>query len=186
MFSVSLVSTKEELKQIHQLNQQNLKHQLTGEEKMQEGFVTWLYSLDLLEQMHGLAPSIIVKDGNKVIGYALTTLKEARSFHPDLQAFIQHIQPLYYNEQPLSAYSYYCMGQVCIAKGYRGQGVFQLLYQKHKEAYNKQYSMLITEISTANIRSQRAHEKVGFKTIHTHHDALDEWNVVVWDWREKE
>ncbi|MGI8582907.1 MAG: hypothetical protein ACR2KX_11945 [Chitinophagaceae bacterium] len=36
-------------------------------------------------------------------------------------------------------------------------------------------------IKTKNYRSQKAHEKVGFITIHTYNDALDEWNVVAWD-----
>jgi RimJ/RimL family protein N-acetyltransferase len=73
---------------------------------------------------------------------------------------------------------------VCIDIDYRGQGVFRLLFEKHKEVYNKRFQMLVTEISTSNAKSQRAHERVGFKTIHTYKDELDEWNVVVWDWRQ--
>jgi hypothetical protein len=58
-----------------------------------------------------------------------------------------------------------------------------MLYQHHKKIYGDKYDMLITEISTSNIRSQKAHEKTGFKTIYTYTDAADEWNVVVWDWK---
>jgi len=74
------------------------------------------------------------------------------------------------------------MGQICIDKTYRGKGIFNILYQKHKELYSHKYDLLVTEISVNNPRSLRAHEKVGFKIIHTYHDALDEWAVVVWDW----
>jgi RimJ/RimL family protein N-acetyltransferase len=74
------------------------------------------------------------------------------------------------------------MGQICVDKNYRGKGLVQELYNKHKEIYSTKYQLLITEVSTANIRSQKAHEKVGFTTIHTYKDAMDEWNVVVWEW----
>jgi RimJ/RimL family protein N-acetyltransferase len=182
MLEATVVSTKDELEQIHQLNQLNLKQNLSGKEKEKEGFVSWLYSMDLLQNMHKLAPSIIVKDNDKIIGYALVTLKEAGEFHPDLQTMINNLQPLQYNGKPLFAYSFYCMGQICIDKNYRGKGVFKSLYQHHKKIYQTQFDLLITEISIDNPRSQKAHEKVGFKTVYTYRDNMDEWNVVVWDW----
>ena len=48
--------------------------------------------------------------------------------------------------------------------------------------FAEDFDFVATEISTTNKRSMRAHEKVGFKTIYTYSDALDEWNVVVWEW----
>jgi hypothetical protein len=57
-----------------------------------------------------------------------------------------------------------------------------MLYDKHKEVYSGQYDFLLTEISTRNIRSLIAHEKIGFETIHYHRDHMDEWAVVIWDW----
>lgn len=178
-----LVSSDDELQQIHSLNQLNLKSGLSKDEQIQQGFVTWLYSLELLRNLHKLAPSVIVKDNEKVIGYALTTLRESSGFHPDLKNMIHSIDPLFYNGKSLAKYSYYCMGQICIDKAYRGKGVFDLLYKMHKKEYSYQYELLITEISTSNYRSIRAHEKTGFKTISTHKDALDTWNIVVWDWQ---
>ncbi len=183
MLEVTVVTTEDELAQIHQLNQLNIKQNLSEKEKEEEGFVSWLYSIDLLQDMHKLAPSVIVKDNDKVIGYALVTLKEASEFHPDLQTMINNLQPLHYKGKPLFTYSFYCMGQICIDKNYRGKGVFKSLYQHHKKIYQKQFNLLVTEISTTNLRSQKAHEKVGFKTIHTYRDIMDKWNVVVWDWQ---
>lgn len=178
----ALVTTDEELQQIYSLNQLNLKSGLSEEERKQEGFVTWLYSLDLLKKLHLLSPSVICKDGNHLAGYALTTLRESLTFHADLDNMIKSIDPLIYKGKQLKEYSYYCMGQICIDKAYRGKGIVELLYQKHKLEYGKQFDLLVTEISTSNTRSIKAHERIGFKTIHTHIDKLDTWNVVVWDW----
>jgi hypothetical protein len=183
MLQATTVSTQKELEEIYSLNQRNLKQVLSEEEKKEEGFVTWLYSMDLLEKMHSLAPSIIVKEGDAVVGYALTTLKESNVFHPDLQMMMEHIAPLTYKSRPLNTYSYYFMGQVCVDKNYRGKGVFKILYEHHKQVYSKAYEMLITEVSVSNHRSLKAHKKIGFETIYTYTDVKDTWEVIVWNWR---
>ncbi|MGI8582905.1 MAG: GNAT family N-acetyltransferase [Chitinophagaceae bacterium] len=183
MLYATEVTTDDELVQINKLNRQNLKTALSKQEQEDQGFVTWLYSMSLLQQMHAIAPSIIVKDGDAVVGYALVTPIEAGSFHADLKTMIDNLETLSYKDKPLPSYSYYVMGQVCFAQNYRGKEIFNMLFQKHKVIYSDKYELLITEISTKNYRSQKAHEKVGFTTIHTYSDAFDEWNVVVWDWR---
>lgn len=75
------------------------------------------------------------------------------------------------------------MGQICVADGYRGQGVFDGLYAKMKETCRRDYDLVITEIAERNARSIRAHERVGFQTLHTFSDevAKEDWRVVVWD-----
>ncbi len=185
MLYATEVTNDDELIRINELNQQNLKTSLSVQQQAEQGFVTWLYPIPLLQQMHSIAPSTIVKDDEVVVGYALVTPKEASRFHPDLKTMIANLESLLYKDMPLSSYSYYIMGQVCIDKHYRGKGVFKMLFQKHKELYKSVYKLLVTEISTKNYRSQQAHETIGFTTIHTYRDALDEWNVVVWDWSEK-
>ena len=132
--------------------------------------------------MHTLAPAIIVKNENKVIAYALVTPIEARSFHPDLEKMFRSLEQVQYKGKSLFSYRFYCMGQICIAKEYRGMGLVNSLYQKHKEIYSPSYEFILTEISTNNIRSIKAHEKIGFITIYSYKDNMDEWNVVIWDW----
>lgn len=183
MLYATEVTTRDEIIQVHKMNQLYLRSNLSQQVQEEEGFVSWLYPVSLLQQMHSIAPGIIVKDDETVVGYALVTPIEASSFHPDLKILIDNLEMIDYKNKLLSSYSYYVMGQVCIDKEYRGKGIFNMLFQKHKQLYSSVYELLVTEISTKNVRSQKAHEKVGFVTIHTYSDALDEWNVVVWDWR---
>lgn len=183
MLRATIVTTEDELIQIHLLNQQNLKQNLDEETQEKQGFVTWLYSPELLQKMHSLSPSVIVKDKEKVVAYALTTLKEAKAFHPDLETMFRNLEPVQYKNRALSSYCFYCMGQICVTKKYRAKGIVNMLYQKHQEAYSKNYDFLLTEISTSNPRSLKAHERIGFQTIYTYSDAMDEWDVVVWDWK---
>jgi RimJ/RimL family protein N-acetyltransferase len=70
-----------------------------------------------------------------------------------------------------------------VAYDYRGKGAFDMLYSFHRSAFSGQYDLLATEISTSNLRSIRAHLRVGFEVIDRYRDQEDEWEVVVWDWR---
>ena len=102
-----------------------------------------------------------------------------------MNVMLNNLATLTYQGKPMNDYKYYMMGQICIAKEHRGQGLFDQLYEYHRKVNSDQYDILLTEVSTSNHRSLRAHERVGFKTIHTYHDHMDEWNVVVWDWRKE-
>lgn len=182
MIRATIVTTSEELHQIIHLSYQNLRTEISEEEKKSQGFVSWNYSFELLQKMNVQYPHVIVKDNDKVVGYALVALIEARNFHPALEQMIIDLEPLLYKGKKLSAYKYYIMGQICVDKAYRGRGILEILYQQHKALFEKEYDFVVTEISTGNSRSLRAHEKVGFKTIYTYADNTDKWNVVLWDW----
>lgn len=179
----TIVTCDDELKQVVELSNKNLRANIPREEHNKEGFTSWSYSFELLSQMNAQQPHVIVKDDNKVIGYALVALKTAVQFHPDLKAMIDQLGTIIYNGRELSEYRYYVMGQICIDHTYRGKGVFRTLYQQHKKLFEKDYDFVVTEISATNTRSIKAHENVGFKTICNYKDTVDEWIVVLWDWK---
>lgn len=178
----TIVTTETALQDILRLQQLNLKQHVAPEERKEQGFLTVQHTLEMLQLMHREAPSIIVKDGNELAGYALTMLRSCRQLIPTLEPMFHAFDPLTWKGKPLNDYAYYAMGQICVAKQYRGMGVFDLLYQHHRTTYQSRYDFIITEVSTSNTRSLRAHERVGFTTIHTYRDALDEWAVVLWAW----
>ena len=183
MLYPALVQSEEELSQVLNLQHENHIETINRDEMQSQGFVTLRHDIDTLRQMHHLAASVIIKADDKVVAYALTMLRECRHLIPDLESMFALLDNLHWHGNPLSNYRFYVMGQVCIAKAFRGKGLFEQLYDHHRKTYQSQFDLLVTEISTRNHRSIRAHEKVGFKTIHTHRDNLDEWKVVGWDWR---
>lgn len=182
MLYAALVTTAEELQQIIRLQQQNLIENIDDAEMRSQGFVTLRYDVARLEQMHQLAPAVIIKQDDQVVAYALSMLQECRRLMPDLESMFGLLDLLSWNNKPLKSFRFYVMGQVCISKEYRGQGLFEQLYEYHKKIYQSQFELFVTEVSTRNPRSLRAHEKIGFKVIHTHRDLLDEWSIVAWDW----
>jgi GNAT superfamily N-acetyltransferase len=183
MLYTTVTTTHEELQQILQLQQENFIGNIDKSEIQSQGFVTVHHDLETLKQMHSLAPGIIIKDGETVVGYALTMLQECRQLIPILEPMFSLFDKLSWENKALSSYRFYVMGQVCIAKAYRGKGLFEQLYQHHKKVYQSQFDLIVTEIAVRNPRSLRAHEKIGFKTVHAHRDSLDEWVIVAWDWK---
>ncbi|MEO6037302.1 MAG: GNAT family N-acetyltransferase, partial [Saprospiraceae bacterium] len=65
-------------------------------------------------------------------------------------------------------------------EGYRGQGIFDGLYRKMQVVCASDYDFTVTEIAARNTRSLRAHERVGFETLHVYDDPLtgETWHVV--------
>lgn len=182
MIYATTVSTHQELKQILDLQKNNLKQHITADEKNEQGFLTMPFNMDMLEKFHAIAPAVIVKDDDRVVAYAIVVLQEGRKSYPDLEPMFVNLEQLTWKGRPLHSFKFYVMGQICVDKAYRSKGLFDMLYQKHKEIYEHRFDFIVTEISTSNHRSLKAHKRVGFVTINTFKDTLDEWDVVLWNW----
>lgn len=179
---IKLVTTEIQLIQILELQQVNHFENVTDQVKGSEGFVTVRHTLDLLKKMNESTPQIIAVDKGRVVAYALAMLKEFKDLIPILIPMYSSFDQLSYRDTMLTDLSYYVMGQICIDKNYRGKSVFGCLYQKHKEVYSNKFDLCMTEVSTSNPRSMRAHMKTGFKILKTYEDETDEWNILSWDW----
>jgi ribosomal protein S18 acetylase RimI-like enzyme len=89
-----------------------------------------------------------------------------------------------YNSNKVTDQDFIIIGQVCIDKQYRGQGIFDKCYAAYQEFYGSKYDFAITEIANTNTRSLHVHKRLGFREIDSY-IAPDKtvWVVVVWDWR---
>ncbi|CAF1448429.1 unnamed protein product [Adineta steineri] len=186
MISIDIVQSEEDILGIVALLQINLRRNLSLDKQSSNGFVSIEYEPKFLQKINQLAPSIIAKDStSKVVGYSLVILPQIAVELPELNKIILLINKLEYKNIPLQNYTYYIMGQVCIASDYRGQKIFDRMLHKHRELYADRYQLLITDISDKNIPSFRAHARVGFETIYSYNDPIsnETWHIVLWDWR---
>ena len=184
MITITTTQTDDDLRGLLALQRGNQVKNVPPEVQKEQGFVTLLYTFEQIKRMHDAAPSVIAKDGDTVVGYAITTLPDVRADIPELESLFGLIDVIEYEGKPLGQYSYYVVGQVCVGDGYRGQGIFDAMYAHHKTLFQDRYRLFITDISARNGRSMRAHERVGFRAVHTFHEpaANESWAVVVWDW----
>lgn len=179
------VDTAEELRQILRLQQINLPKNISEKERIEQGFVTVEHDFPLLSSMNESAPQIIATTGQQVVGYALVMLASFADQIPVLIPMFNKLSTLHYQGKSLNDYQYYVMGQVCVDKAFRGQGLFDGMYQEQRRQLSADYDFVVTEVATRNIRSMRAHERVGFTTIHIYTDSEkgEEWAIILWDWR---
>lgn len=183
MVEVKRVSDILELQGIKRLQELNLSRNISTEESIREGFLTASYTMDFLEEMHRDEPSIIAKVGDDVVGYALVSTKKMRFRHDLLEGLFNAIDNCEYNQQSLSEVNYVVVGQLCVAKNYRGQGLVQELYGYFRDCLNTQYNYLVTDVAKANVRSLKAHQNTGFQVINELEYGGFGWDIVLWDWR---
>ncbi len=181
--TTGIITTENQIIELLALQQTNLKKNISKEEMADQGFVTVEHNFEKLNAMNKEIPQIIALKDNKVVGYALSMTVSLKTKIPELIPMFELLENLNIESQALRNSKYYVMGQICIEKSVRGQGVFQKLYQAHSQQFGPDFDYLITEVSVNNKRSMRAHEKVGFKTIHEYFDPEnnDTWAVVAWD-----
>lgn len=183
MVVITQVKTEEELNKLKALQNANLRKLIGEEEAMKEGFVTSEYSIELLQKMHQSHASIIAKEGDEVVGYVIVTDKTVIGEHEEIDHLFNTVDNLSFNEKLLKEVSYILVGQLCVGKTHRGQGLVQSMYNYYKENFSTQYQYLVTDISQANPRSIKAHKKTGFETIGVIEQVGTGWDIVLWDWR---
>lgn len=170
------VNSREELKGILALQKQNLPDKLSKEERKTEGFVTVSHTMELLQRMNNVCPHIIAKDKDKVVGYTLC-------MHPGFADEIPVLQPMFkeINKVLPKEKKFMVMGQVCIDKSYRKQGVFGRLYQAMKKTIQPEFDSIITEVDALNVRSLNAHYAVGFYDLKKYHSLGQDWHLLIWE-----
>jgi predicted GNAT superfamily acetyltransferase len=183
MISYTTVQSNRDLQGILELQQQNLAVNLSAAEILQQGFVTVHHSPEDLQRMHDVEPSIIAKENEQVIAYVLAMTSAARDHIEILRPMFEIFEDVIFKDQLLLQQNFIMIGQVCVAKAHRGKGVFEKCYDAYKEYFQHRYDFAVTEIAERNVRSMKAHSRIGFTTIHTYSSPDGEkWNIVAWDW----
>jgi nitrite reductase/ring-hydroxylating ferredoxin subunit len=174
MIQYTKAQSNNELAQILELQKNNLFENLSEEEKKEHGFVTIKHTFDILKAMNDVCPHTIAKHEDKVVGFALSMTKE---FAEDIEV----LKPMFHEISKLvSDENYIVMGQICIHKQYRKQGVFKGLYEFMKTVicFNT-FNAIITEIDIKNERSLNAHQAVGFERLKDFKAGDKNWRIVL-------
>jgi ribosomal protein S18 acetylase RimI-like enzyme len=176
-------SSGNDLLRIVELQKENLPVNLTHDIILKEGFVTVVHDLPVLKKMNDLEQHIICKDEEKVVAYLLAMTAAAQHDIPVLIPMFELFKTIDYLGKPVSHHHYIVVGQVCVDKNYRGQGILDKCYEKYREQFKNKYDFAITEIATRNTRSIKAHQRIGFKEIYRYVSPdNEEWSIVVWEW----
>ncbi len=167
-------STDKDLREILELQVKNLPDQLTDEIREREGFLTVSHTLELLGRMNEVCPHIVARANGRVVGYALC-------MHPDFSGEIPILRSMFEQLRlTLSpAKTFIVMGQVCVDKEYRKQGIFRGLYFTMKEVLSDDFNVIVTEVDGRNRRSLDAHLAIGFRVLKKYQSDGRDWYLIV-------
>ncbi len=183
MITYTRATTDNDLQQILVLQKQNLAAGLSAEQIDKQGFVTVSHSFEDLKKMNDIEAHVIAKEDDRVIAYLLAMTVHSRFDIPVLMPMFEMFEQVEFKNKKIAAYRYMVVGQVCVAEGYRGRGVFDACYAAYRSYFKDKYEFAITEIALRNQRSVNAHKRVGFESIHQYNAPDGEaWSIVVWEW----
>jgi ribosomal protein S18 acetylase RimI-like enzyme len=179
MIEIKLVCSDEEILQIKSLQEKNLRQHLTDEEAASQGFLTASYTLQYLREMNAAFPSVIAKENDLVVGYAMITKKEVREGHDLLKDLFNNIDRCQYEGKILRDVNYVVVGQLCVAKAYRGLNLVKRMYDHFAEVVKAFHPYIVTDVDCDNHRSLKAHAKAGFEVIDSLLYGGKKWNIVI-------
>lgn len=179
--SYHAAQTDQDFEGILSLQRQNHYKLIDEDTQDKEGFVYAEHNLDLLKTMSGYLPQTIAVANGKVVGYTLAMTSVMKDHIIALVPMFEQFDQCFFKDKPLLDYPFVVGGQVCVAEGFRGAGVFAGLYRALADQVKDKYQLCITEIARRNPRSLRAHQKIGFEIIRTYLAQGEIWDVVAWD-----
>ena len=184
MIDYTIATTQKDLEGILHLQKINLPAALTKDEMKEQGFVTVEHSLEDLAKLNRIEAHVIGKEQDVVIAYLLAMTEKSKDDIPILLPLFSNFEKISYKGQLVANYNYLVVGQVCVAKDHRGKSVLDNCYDFYRRHFMKKYDFAITEIDKKNLRSMKAHERVGFSPIHEYiAPNKQEWSILLWDWR---
>ena len=165
--------TKRELLQILSIQNRNLPENLDPDLMKSDGFLTIEHNLELLTVMNGKCPHSIAVHNNQVVGYAL-------SMHPDFSESIDILKSMFdmIAKHVPEHIRFVIMGQICVDRHFREQGVFRGLYDFMKNSLKHDYDWIITEVDLRNQRSLNAHLHVDFQYITRYRSGNKDWGLI--------
>ena len=179
MVTFNTAKSDKDLLEILELQRINYPENLTDEEIKKEGFVTVKHDFDILKAMNERYQHAIAKYEDGVVAYALVMLQEFGKDIDILKPMFKKFNTLSYGGTPLQKISYVIMGQICVAKEFRGQSLVHGLYETLRSQLKKEFDLIITEVATRNQRSIKAHSKVGFELLNRYVSPDgEEWDII--------
>jgi GNAT superfamily N-acetyltransferase len=184
--AATFVEALPDLEAIKSIQTENLKRNISSEESANQGYVTAEYTIEFLQELHALQPTVIIRElaTSEVCGYAIAVHPAMRGKHALLDALFDDIDTVSYDGSDLRDAKYILCGQLCVKKGYRGQGLSTKMYEYFRARLSNSYDYLITEVATNNVPSLKAHEKIGFRCVKTTEFNGLEFQIILWDWRQ--
>jgi len=154
----------EDLAGVASLQNDNLMTHLEPD-KLTDGFLSGSFTEEQFSRMNDDLCVVVCLDADRVVGFLCTSTTDYNRQFGLPAAMIARYPHATYGGRPLSAFTSFVAGPVCVDKQYRGMGIFEGLYRALVGLLPVKYEVVVTFVSVDNPRSIHAHEKVGLKKV---------------------
>jgi hypothetical protein len=167
--SESLVFRKAEpqdYSQIVMMQNENLNTMLTSEEKASGGFLSVPLKVEDFRVMNQEIAVVVASWGKEVIAYHCASSCQYYQFVPLCAYMMERFAHVLYDGKPLVHYTCFVVGPMCIAKNYRGKGIYLKLWQELTKHIPAGLEMGVGPASEANPRALHVHtQKAGMLVV---------------------
>ena len=149
-------ATLVEYPQIVRLNAANFIGNLAEEER-RDGFLSAIFTPQQVAAMAADLGITVALDGDAVAGFVCAFRNDFDHGSPVVAKMIASYGDVKFDHRPLTSYSTYAYGPVCIDRAYRGKGVLRGLFEAQKQDLAGQFDVGVALIARNNPHSMQAH-----------------------------
>lgn len=128
-----------------------------GEAERTQGFLSAQFSAEQTAQIAEDLGTMVAVVDEQVAGFLCAFRNEFRTGSPVIAEMLQSYDQLTFEGRPLSAFTSYIYGPVCIGREYRGRGLLRGLYEAQKRDLAGQFEIGVAFVSRDNPHSLSAH-----------------------------
>jgi len=147
------------------LQHENLMTNLQGED-LSQGFLSIEFTREQIRKINGELGIFVAVQDKRVIGYLMTETVEFAVQSPLIAHMLKRLKDVVFDDHPISSYSLFIYGPVCIDRRSRGKGVLEGLFKVMLKALKGRYDVGVAFVSELNLRSLHAHQhKLGMTVV---------------------
>jgi GNAT superfamily N-acetyltransferase len=136
-----------------------------AEEDKKDGFVTTHLTEEQLETLITREKGITVAvDQGGVVAFAMAAPWSFWKAWPMFLVMLDKLEKSYFDGKKLTEENTYQYGPICVAKAYRGKGVFEKVFFASLASMADRFPVMTTFINKINHRSYAAHVRKGHMT----------------------
>lgn len=159
------IATKDDIPGVLKLQEKYLYRNMTETER-KEGFVTTPFTTAQIEEILEQDGLFVAKDDGVVVAYIFAADWKYFEQWEIFNYMVSRFPDLTFQNESITTENSFQYGPVCIEKKYRGQGLFNILFEEMRLEFKKRFPISVTFINKINEISTAAHtRKLGWEVI---------------------
>lgn len=135
-----------------------------GDQKS-DGFLSAAFTAEQFTEFRESVAVIVAVDDTSVVGFACASTVEFCKQNPLPASMIARFAGIVIGGKNLAELRSVICGPICVAKNFRGKGIFEELYSTLFRSVGNDFDVALALVSTENPRSIKAHEKIAMTSV---------------------